>query len=455
MKRIHENLRLSFAARIIIYVATALLIGAFYYLYLINTTQHPNKEKLSKPVLGILIINTTDTEPRFLPKTVYFNLKANDFVIETAWIDQESAFLGIDRNGNDRIDNSSELFGSDSTNGFQDLKKLDSNNDDKINKKDIAWKELIVWRDQNNDGSSVETEMSSIDQAGIESIGLGEKSLNKSVGESIIHSYSTIKLSDNTRGKLYLVDFKSNPINSQYIGDYDLDARALFLPSLRGYGILPALFIAVSIDKDLMSMMTRFVDLWTIESFTQPETLQTDIENILFQWAGVSTLTPDSRGPNIDARRLVFLEKFMNNPFLQQGKHPNPKPVAASLIEVSWYRAYHNHKAQLLTQLGAEIIYKKAHYNPLKGEIAGDLSIDLTGLKQYEYVALSQPDPYKFWLEVADYIHYTKGLSNLTVDETAMISEAVSRSKSSVIWEEISKVIIEERYKPEKPSVPQ
>ena len=43
-----------------------------------------------------------------------------------------------------------------------------------------------------------------------------------------------------------------------YAGDYTLDIRALFLPTLRGFGTIADLHIAMSQDEDLLDMVEAF-----------------------------------------------------------------------------------------------------------------------------------------------------------------------------------------------------
>ncbi|WP_413578455.1 EF-hand domain-containing protein [Bdellovibrio sp. HCB290] len=70
-------------------------------------------------------------------------------------------FLAMDRDKNGRIDQKDELFGDNSTdvNGFESLRKLDTNKDGVINAKDKKFKHLVLWNDKNGDGISQTSEM--------------------------------------------------------------------------------------------------------------------------------------------------------------------------------------------------------------------------------------------------------------------------------------------------------
>ncbi|MSP87813.1 MAG: hypothetical protein EXQ92_03220 [Alphaproteobacteria bacterium] len=62
----------------------------------------------------------------------------------TAWIRGDDAFLALDRDGNGRIDNGNELFGTASGNGFADLAALDDNADGVVDANDKAFAALVL-----------------------------------------------------------------------------------------------------------------------------------------------------------------------------------------------------------------------------------------------------------------------------------------------------------------------
>jgi hypothetical protein len=87
----------------------------------------------------------------------------------------ENAFLAIDRNGNGRIDNGSELFG-DSTplrsgqvghHGFEVLRELDENADGVIDRRDSVWARLLLWTDRDHDGVTTGDELEPIAGSGV------------------------------------------------------------------------------------------------------------------------------------------------------------------------------------------------------------------------------------------------------------------------------------------------
>lgn len=100
---------------------------------------------------------------------VRFDLRNEGRSPQMAWtrLGVENAFLALDRNGNGRIDNGSELFGNYTPlrsgalaqNGFVALAEFDSNQDRVIDASDAAWQILLLWTDRNHDGWSTADEL--------------------------------------------------------------------------------------------------------------------------------------------------------------------------------------------------------------------------------------------------------------------------------------------------------
>lgn len=97
------------------------------------------------------------------------------------WPTARTPWLALDRNGNGRIDDGGELFGSGTTlrdgtradNGFFALAELDSDRDGAITPADAAYSSLLLWADENRDRESQASELVSLSQRGVTRIDLG------------------------------------------------------------------------------------------------------------------------------------------------------------------------------------------------------------------------------------------------------------------------------------------
>lgn len=87
--------------------------------------------------------------------------------VVTDWPTSTTPWLALDRNGNGRIDDGGELFGSATllaageaaSNGFAALAELDSNGDGKLDASDEQWGRLLVWSDVDSDRVSAPYEL--------------------------------------------------------------------------------------------------------------------------------------------------------------------------------------------------------------------------------------------------------------------------------------------------------
>nr|BFD63244.1 hypothetical protein BdHM001_19250 [Bdellovibrio sp. HM001] len=82
---------------------------------------------------------------------------------KTHWPDAGSPgwFVALDRDKSGMIDKKDELFGDNASaeNGFEVLKKMDTNKDGVIDHRDKDFKKLVIWNDKNGDGISQKEEV--------------------------------------------------------------------------------------------------------------------------------------------------------------------------------------------------------------------------------------------------------------------------------------------------------
>jgi hypothetical protein len=212
------------------------------------------------------------------------------------------------------------IFGSRSAGGFLALLAFNSNHDFKLDKRDDKWGDLRVWMDTNKDAACSQKELQTLDQLKIKAIWLdSEQPSEKLIAGNEIKRTGYFAYADRRKGQLASVALTRDPTNSLVTGEYVLDPRVLWLPTIRGYGTLPDLSVAMSMDSSLLDLMLILRSKTLGELFASPHETENDFEQVLFTWAKVTGAAPDSRGPNIDARIIGFMEKFIGEDFRQQG----------------------------------------------------------------------------------------------------------------------------------------
>ncbi len=93
-----------------------------------------------------LIINFDGNLNDLLSDTKFsfdLNSDGKEEIIST--LNEGNGFLVFDKNGNKKIDNGSELFGVKTGDGFKELKKYDSDNNNWIDENDSIFNKLNVW----------------------------------------------------------------------------------------------------------------------------------------------------------------------------------------------------------------------------------------------------------------------------------------------------------------------
>ena len=113
---------------------------------------------------------------------VLFDIAASGSPARIGWTagGADEAFLWLDRNHNDVVDDGAELFGNATPqmdgnrapNGFEALRVFDTNHDGIIDEHDSIWLQLLLWRDLNHDGVSQSSEITSVTGSGFTAISL-------------------------------------------------------------------------------------------------------------------------------------------------------------------------------------------------------------------------------------------------------------------------------------------
>lgn len=294
--------------------------------------------------------------------SIFFDHDADGFQEKTAWVGADDGLLVMDINDDGEINSGLELFGSNTKlasgetaeNGYQALDDLYSNEDGILSAADEAWQNLQVWQDANGNASVDDGELKTLDEWNIQSLNLSAQSstlIDENKNEHRLTS--TMTMTDGTERETADVWFQVD--RAQRIQQaVELSDDIEELPDARGFGTVADLRNAMAENENLQAL----VELYVAE--TDPEVRHAMIEPLIFEWAGVTDVDPDSRDPSriyghvMDARQLETLEALVGRGY--EGtwcwgeRDPNPHAQAAPKLIAEFEKFAVFFEAQLLAQ---------------------------------------------------------------------------------------------------------
>lgn len=103
-------------------------------------------EKLNQAALcDPLVINLDTAAVSVSQQSFYFDLDADGKLDKISNLSPGSGFLALDKNGDGKINDGKELFGTASGDGFQDLAAYDNDDNGWIDEKDEIFSKLRIW----------------------------------------------------------------------------------------------------------------------------------------------------------------------------------------------------------------------------------------------------------------------------------------------------------------------
>lgn len=241
---------------------------------------------------GLEFINLNDSN-------AYFDLNGDGFATRTAWLNSDDGFLTLDKNGDGQINDISELFSSPEESMYQALSVFNTNAEGVIDKHDSCFADLQIWQDKNGDGISQANELRSLYETGIESISLDPPNTKSQKGDAVIAQQGSFVWSAKVGGQAIEstgiaanVLFTNNSTYTRYVGAVEFDQEVTSVSNIKGYGQMPDLHIAMSLDSELKAYMLDVFDNLSAEYLVK------NIDDILFRWAGVEDISIDEIDPN-------------------------------------------------------------------------------------------------------------------------------------------------------------
>ena len=251
----------------------------------------------------------------------YFDITGDGIKERVSWIAANDGILVYDKNESGKIDGIDEVFGNFTKNGFEELKELiDSNYDGKIDRQDELFNRLQIWNDLNGDGTTQTNELQSLKDAGVKSIDLNYVDTNITLGGATLTEASKYTDAQNNKELVADVNLEYNPIlttvDTSTIPDYTVDPDTLFLPQLRGYGLIMDSLIAYN-TNDALKEKALELQAGGIQAIAE------GFEEFSDMWSGYTELIDsmkekynvvgDVNLAEID-KRVWILERLTNSP---------------------------------------------------------------------------------------------------------------------------------------------
>ncbi len=174
------------------------------------------------------------------------------------------------------------------------LAKHDANRDGVFDASDPAWRQLRVWRGKNMPNKRhPEYDLFTLSDVNVTSIALNQGQED-----------CTMTFKDGTRGRAVFFVPEVNQRRSVFARDFVKDPEAYVLPDLHGYGNLPDLRVAMSLNPKLKEFVAQLVPR------TTPQTIDANLEELILHWAATHDINPSLMRGDIAARKLATVEWF-------------------------------------------------------------------------------------------------------------------------------------------------
>ncbi len=303
--------------------------------------------------------------------TAYFDLHGTGVAEHTGWVGPTTGIL-VDTADPTSITN---LF-----QGFTALQALAGSGNTVINSSTPGWNSLYIWQDANGNGVADPAEVKSLSALGITSISLAATPVSETINGNTISEVATFSYANGTTHQVAEAFFDNSNLDTIYSGTFTLNPETLLLPDLRGYGNTKDLYIAMSLDPTLLTMVDNFANQTATSALSNISALYQQITNIIYEWTGVTGVNPTSRGPYVNAQQLEAIESILGQPYIStlDGGVSSPNPQSLHLgqtFDGAWQTFFNATVARLLIQGPLASIFPGVQYNYSIDDFSGTMNV--------------------------------------------------------------------------------
>lgn len=254
-----------------------------------TNSHYTNSQRSASPIM--LDLDGDGLEiTQFSGGSITFDHNADGVRTGTAWVGRDDGLLVWDRDGNGAIDSGRELFGNNTllangqtaADGWAALRDLDLNGDGVLDLADAAFAELRVWRDLDQDGTSDEGELFTLEALGITQIGLNKTNSTQTLADGT-RLDGTGHFTINGQTQQYTdAWFAENPFYRQFATSIEVSEEVRALPGMQGSGAVRDLREAAMLSQELRTLLAQF------QASTSRDEQRALIDPILKAWADTS-----------------------------------------------------------------------------------------------------------------------------------------------------------------------
>lgn len=181
------------------------------------------QQETTRTLIDPLVINLDGGAASLTSSSFSFDLDADGHEEEISFVGQGSGFLALDMNKDGQINDGSELFGTQGTEGFADLARYDGDGNMWIDENDEIFNDLKVWT-RNEQG---EDQLLSLKEAGVGAIYLGSTASSFELTDSENNLLGQVKRSGvflTEQGQVASIQELDLAVHNQALADTPTDA---------------------------------------------------------------------------------------------------------------------------------------------------------------------------------------------------------------------------------------